>query len=264
MKNTVIHTPIDKLLIYSLISEMPRWADDSEDMQALAADIKARGIEQPLFAVKTDHGHSKKDHYYVVDGRHRFFAAKIAGLKEVPVIVRDEAEASDIILHSLTQRRHLTKGQQAYICYPVIADGLNGNGVTNHTGKSFDAAADSLGFSRDLLFQAKKLHEYFSDHAEMREKYEPRLLSGELALNLILRAAKGEEATSGKGREDDSEKNLLMDAFHSVTVRVARAWSTAEPSDRLIVCHKAASEMATWPEDLRKVIRDTLNQSLKK
>lgn len=208
--------PLDCISLYSLVKNMPRWADDSEDMRALADDIATRGIEQPLFITGQDHGHSKKNHFYLIDGRHRFFAAKKAGLLEVPCVARAETDAGDIILHSLAQRRHLTKGQQAYICYPVIADGLhNGSGkpAKNNGSKSFDAVAEALGFSRAILFQAKRVHEIFDESPEYRATAEPRLLAAEdpSGLGGVIAGYAGMISTSGKRRRCANYLSLRSD-----------------------------------------------------
>ena len=76
--------------------EQPRKHFDSESLEDLAKSIKRYGVIQPIIV-------NKKDNYYmIVAGERRWRASKIAGLTEIPCIVRDNDErknreiASDI------------------------------------------------------------------------------------------------------------------------------------------------------------------------
>lgn len=62
----------------------PRKDIDPEKLQELADSIKAQGIIQPIIARKID-----ADKYEIVAGERRWRAAQLAGLQEVPVIIRD-------------------------------------------------------------------------------------------------------------------------------------------------------------------------------
>ena len=64
----------------------PRKSFDEDSLLELAESIKQYGIINPL--IVTD----KNDHYEIVGGERRWRAAKKAGIKEVPVIVKDLSE----------------------------------------------------------------------------------------------------------------------------------------------------------------------------
>lgn len=258
----IVKIPIKAIRLYSLVADMPRWADDSEEMAALSADIAARGVDQALFVTRSDHSPESKDHFYLVDGRHRFFGATLAGLKEVPCIIRDEAEASDIILHSLAQRRHYTKGALAYISWPAIADRVNGK-QGNPNGASvttFDVIADSMGFSRPLLFQAKQLHEIFEESPEYKARMEEPVLIGQHGIGAVIAGYGGMVSTRGNGKKDArylaiSEDGQLISGLMPkalVSLRNGfKAWPKLDFAARGKLAEAWAELMSTLPEDLR-------------
>ena len=63
--------------------EQPRKNFDEDALQELSESIKQYGILQPLLVS------DKKDYYEIVAGERRWRAAKMAGLKEVPVVVKN-------------------------------------------------------------------------------------------------------------------------------------------------------------------------------
>ena len=64
----------------------PRRQFDEDSLQELADSVKQYGILQPLIVKKHD------KFYEIIAGERRWRAAKLAGLKEVPVLIRDYAE----------------------------------------------------------------------------------------------------------------------------------------------------------------------------
>ena len=83
-----------KLTKLSRVREQPRKQFDADALQELAESIKQFGVLQPLLVQK------KEDYYEIIAGERRWRASKLAGLKEVPVIVKEftEQEAVEISL----------------------------------------------------------------------------------------------------------------------------------------------------------------------
>ena len=81
-------------------SEQPRKDFDEDALLELADSIKQFGVLQPLLVQK------KNDYYEIIAGERRWRAAKLAGLKEVPVLVREytEQEVVEISLIENIQR----------------------------------------------------------------------------------------------------------------------------------------------------------------
>ena len=87
----------------------PRKQFEEDSLEELADSIKNYGIIQPLIVRR------QGDHYEIVAGERRWRAAKMAGLKEVPVIVKeyDERQLSEISLVENLQREDLNPIEEA-------------------------------------------------------------------------------------------------------------------------------------------------------
>lgn len=89
--------------------DQARKAFKEEDLKSLAQSIEDHGILQPLLVRKV------KDHYQIIAGERRFRAAKLAGLKGVPVLVKDlsEEDAATVSLIENIQREDLNPIEEA-------------------------------------------------------------------------------------------------------------------------------------------------------
>ena len=89
--------------------EQPRKNFDEDALQELADSIKQFGLLQPILV------QDRKTHYEIIAGERRWRAAKLAGLKEVPVIIRDytDQEIVEISLIENIQREDLNPIEEA-------------------------------------------------------------------------------------------------------------------------------------------------------
>ena len=89
--------------------EQPRKRFSEKELQELADSIKQFGVLQPLLVKKNG------DYYEIIAGERRWRAAKLAGLKEVPVVVREytEKEIVEIALIENIQRENLNPIEEA-------------------------------------------------------------------------------------------------------------------------------------------------------
>ncbi len=89
--------------------EQPRKTFNEEQLAELADSIKRFGVLQPLLVQK------KKDIYEIIAGERRWRAAKLAGLKEVPVVIREYSpqQAMEIALIENVQRENLNPIEEA-------------------------------------------------------------------------------------------------------------------------------------------------------
>ena len=81
----VIEKPVEMKLKITEIernSEQPRKEFNEDSLEELADSIKEFGILQPLLVQK------ENDYYKIIAGERRWRAAKLAGLKEIPVIIK--------------------------------------------------------------------------------------------------------------------------------------------------------------------------------
>jgi len=119
----------------------PRRAFDDEAIQRLAESVKADGVVQPI--VVRDVG----DGYEIVAGERRWRAARLAGLRTIPAIVRsaDDRELLILALAENVAREDLNPIDQAR-AYAVLADELDltQTEIARRVGKSRPAVANTM------------------------------------------------------------------------------------------------------------------------
>ena len=89
--------------------EQPRKVFDEDKLKELAESIKQFGVIQPLLVQKND------SYYEIIAGERRWRAAKLAGLREIPVIIREysEQQAVEVSLIENIQREDLNPIEEA-------------------------------------------------------------------------------------------------------------------------------------------------------
>ncbi len=100
----------------------PRTRMDEGALNELAASIKAQGLMQPILVRPV--GHNGTDRYEIIAGERRFRAAQIAGLTEVPVLVKDvdnQAAAAMALIENI-QREDLNPLEEAQGIHRLISD----------------------------------------------------------------------------------------------------------------------------------------------
>ncbi len=109
---------IEKLRPHELALLVP--AARPEEFAALLADIARAGIREPLVVIPDE----DPDEFLIVDGVHRYRAAKELGLRRVPIVVRrmSEEEILDFVLSAAVCRRSLSEDQRAALAARVLPD----------------------------------------------------------------------------------------------------------------------------------------------
>ncbi len=121
--------------------EQPRKNFDEDALQELADSIKQYGIVEPLIV------QDRKTHYEIIAGERRWRAAKLAGLKEVPVIVRNytEQEIVEISLIENIQREDLNPIEEAQAYKRLLTEfNLKQDEVAERVSKSRTAVTNSM------------------------------------------------------------------------------------------------------------------------
>jgi len=134
----------------------PRKVFDQEKLQALAESIKQHGVVQPIIVKQ------EGSRYVIIAGERRWRAAKLAGLKTIPVVVRDMSskQAMEIALIENLQREDLNPIEEAE-AYRKLMDEYNmtQEEVSRVVGKSRAAVANSVR----LLSLAKEIQDMLID-----------------------------------------------------------------------------------------------------
>ncbi len=121
--------------------EQPRKTFDEESLNELAESIKQFGLLQPILV------QDRKDHYEIIAGERRWRASKIAGLKEVPVIIKDltEQEIVEISLIENIQRENLNPIEEALAYKKLLNEfNLKQEEVAERVSKSRTAVTNSM------------------------------------------------------------------------------------------------------------------------
>ena len=121
--------------------EQPRKKFDEDALQELADSIKQFGVLQPLLV------QDRKNHYEIIAGERRWRAAKVAGLKEIPVIIKDysDQEIVEISLIENIQREDLNPIEEALAYKRLLEEfNLRQDEVADRVAKSRTAVTNSM------------------------------------------------------------------------------------------------------------------------
>ncbi|MCM1063225.1 MAG: ParB/RepB/Spo0J family partition protein [Eubacterium sp.] len=121
--------------------KQPRKNFDEDALQELSDSIKQFGLLQPILV------QDRKDHYEIIAGERRWRAAKIAGLKKIPVIVRDysDQEIMEISLIENIQREDLNPIEEAQAYKRLLTEfNLKQDEVAERVSKSRAAVTNSI------------------------------------------------------------------------------------------------------------------------
>lgn len=124
----------------------PRSHMDKEALEALAASIRTQGVMQPILVRPVSRGH-----YEIIAGERRWRAARLAGLGEVPVLIRDipDQQALAAALIENIQREDLN----------VLEEAAGLDRLIREFALTHQAVADAVGRSRATVSNLLRLLE---------------------------------------------------------------------------------------------------------
>ncbi|MCI5996010.1 MAG: ParB/RepB/Spo0J family partition protein [Blautia sp.] len=164
--------------------EQPRKNFDEDSLLELAESIKQFGVIQPLIVQK------KGDYYEIIAGERRWRAAKLAGLKEVPVIVKKytEQEIVEISLIENIQRENLNPIEEAQAYKRLLTEfNLKQDEVAERVSKSRTAVTNSMRLLKlDEKVQQMVIDDMISSgHARALLAIEDKELQATLAVRIF-------------------------------------------------------------------------------
>ena len=210
----------------------PRKNFDKEAMEQLAESIRVNGVLQPLLVRPLATGN-----YQIIAGERRWRAAKIAGLSEIPVVIRDdlsEEQVMQVALIENLQRENLNPIEEAQ-GYRELIDTykMTQDQLSKALGKARSSIANSLGLLtlpigvRDLLADGRlsaghcKALKAIKDPALMTE-IAVRASEGELSVRSIEAIAKRE----AKREEAQTEVKPRVAYYTEVELSLTEALGT--------------------------------------
>ncbi|MCI5583867.1 MAG: ParB/RepB/Spo0J family partition protein, partial [Anaeroplasma sp.] len=210
--------------------EQPRKSFDKEAMEQLALSIREHGILQPIIVRSLSSGN-----YQIIAGERRWRAAKIAGLSEVPVVVRDdisEEQAMQFALIENLQRENLNPIEEA-LGYKELIEKYNmtQEKLAQSLGKARSSIANSMGLLslpngvKELLQQGRlstghcKALKQIKDPALMTE-LAYKASEGELSVRAVETIAK-REAKRLEEQESSKEIKPRLNYYTEVEISLA-------------------------------------------
>ena len=184
----------------------PRKNFPADALEELARSIQSKGVLQPILVQPAG-----SDEYTVVAGERRFRAAKLAGLMEIPVLIRNfsELEKTEIALIENLQREDLSPVEEAQ-GYKTLVDvgNLTQEEVAQRVGKNRVTVANSLRLLRlpDEILEVLDKGRISAGHARallavqdeaLQKKLFRRILEQELSVREVEKeAAKTQEQSA--------------------------------------------------------------------
>ena len=210
----------------------PRRIVEESALEELAHSVRSRGIVQPIVVRPTGNGG-----FEIVAGERRWRAAQMAGLHEVPVVVREcsDSEAAAVALIENIQREDLNPIEEAE-GYRTLADefGLTHQELADTVGRSRSSVSNTLRLlelNRDVralveqseldMGHARALLALFgAEQSETAAEVVRRGLSARETEKLVRSKAKGDTAATGPRARDPDVVRLETDLAERLGAKV--------------------------------------------
>jgi len=145
----------------------PRVDMRQDTLEDLASSIKAQGVVQPIVARRIEKKGSKVQHYEIVAGERRWRAAQMAGLADIPTVIRDVADNDAIAMALIEniQRENLNP----------LEEGRALDRLIREFHLTHQQAADAVGRSRATVSNLLRL-------LDLSDKVKPMLESRQIEM----------------------------------------------------------------------------------
>lgn len=184
--------PIDEIRANAF---QPRRSFDESALAELAQSIKAYGVLQPIVVRKTEGG------YELVAGERRFRASKLAGLAEIPAIVKkyDDKEMSEVALIENLQREDLNVMEEAAAYKNLMTDfGLKQEELARRMGRSRSYIANVMR----LLSLAPSVRQLVSEGVLTMGQVRPLVIITDEKMQIALAKRIVDEGLSARAAEE--------------------------------------------------------------
>ena len=191
----------------------PRTRMDEGALYELAESIKAQGIMQPILVRKLSAGENAGK-YEIIAGERRFRAARLAGLDNVPVLVRDvpdEAAAAMALIENI-QREDLNPLEEAQGLQRLIKD----------FGLTHEQAAQAVGRSRSAASNLLRL-------LNLAEPVQGMLMAGDIDMGHARALLSLERAAQITAANQIAQKKLSVREAESLDKKIGAEFSLVSP-----------------------------------
>lgn len=256
--------PVSQLTVHPAVALAWEMPPDHPRFLSLVVSIHEQGLLEPVKI--TEDGR-------VVDGRHRLRAAREAGLEMIECQVVPEERVGEIALATLCERRHLvTRGQLAYAAYPLFERGhreaqqrnaelirRGARPAANGGGATVEKYADQVGVGAELFRQSARLHAMFDERPELREEWEPKIMSADepIGLGAAIAGIRGQETSSGRTPQRNTALHNWEVAWRNI-IRPAAAWGRWNDDEREHAAKALREQFVRLPEPVLDAVSNAL------
>ena len=245
--------------------EQPRKDFDDEKLDELASSIKEHGVIQPILVARSENGF-----YSIIAGERRWRAAKKAGIKTIPAIIKDfdSLKIQEVALIENLQRENLNPVEEALGYKKLMEDfSLTQEQISSKMGKSRSSVANSLrllNLAPDALDALKK-NEISFGHAKVILSLENKKAQSELTKKIIqddLSVRATEQLLKEKDTKPPKKKKVNLSvklAFETIEKSISSALGTnVKISDK---GNKGTIQISYYSKEELERITEILNKS---
>lgn len=214
--------------------EQPRKMFQEEQLQELADSIRQYGVLQPLIV------HKKNDYYEIITGERRWRAAKIAGIKEVPVVIREYSKQlmMEIALIENLQREDLNPIEEAKAYQALMQEfALKQDEIAERVSKNRVTITNSLRLLKlDVAVQEMLIQGFISSgHArallsltnpQNQLKLAQKIIQNKLSVRDVEKAVKAIERPNDKKKKENPESEAVQLVFQNLEERMKSIMGT--------------------------------------
>lgn len=199
--------------------EQPRKHFDPEKLEALSDSIRQHGIVQPILVTPTNSGT-----YKIIAGERRWRASKLAGIKEIPCIIREfeNREAMELALVENLQREDLNPIEEAEGYQQLMETfSLTQEEVGQRVGKSRSAIANSLRLNnlckeiKDMVIDGRLSQGHARALLSLDDTEAQLLIANRIiSENLNVRQTETIVSTYGQAKPEKQAPNPIMAKYY--------------------------------------------------
>jgi ParB family chromosome partitioning protein len=202
----------------------PRSDMRAESLGELADSIKARGLVQPILVRPLPRPNpTESQRYEIIAGERRWRAAQMAGLSEIPAVIRDVPDEGAVAMALIEniQREDLNPLEEARALMRLIEE----------FGLTHQAAAEAVGRSRAAVSNLVRLMELTDEVKEMLEQRQIEMGHARAILGLTTRKQQIEVATlvARKSLSVRDTESLVRRIINPKTTESAAAQPAGDP-----------------------------------
>ena len=219
----------------------PRKRFDEDALQELSDSIKIHGVLFPILVV------DRKDYYEIVAGERRWRAAKMAGLKEVPVIIRDytEKEIAEISLIENIQRTDLNPIEEAMAYKSLIEEyNLKQDELAERISKSRTAITNSMRLLKladsvqdmvveDLISAGHARALLAIDNPEEQYELAQRVMDEKLSVRDIEKIVKAKNKPKIEKKKNEKQEALYHDIEEKLKASIGTKVTIVAKGDKM-------------------------------